>query len=346
MRFSGAASGYQRDVAKTLDALAARPAAWWHAKNAGDDYGERTTPSWRDVDWREHAHRMEIDGAGVNYVDIGSGDDPPYEFEHGLSGQWQNWLENIPPFAQERRVIALDLPGHGCSDMPRERITIERYGRGVEALCDRLGIGEAVLVGNSMGGFVSSEVAIQFPERVHRLALVAAAGISSANVRRAPVLTLGRALRATMTYSAVGHRRIASRPRARHVGLAFVARHPTRIPADLAYEGLMKGAGKPGFHDALRACIEYDFRDRLPEIRCPTLIVWGENDAILPAKDSKEFERLIPDTRTLMLEDTGHVPMLERPGTFNGALREFIGAGEDESQGETDAAAAELAVSR
>ena len=57
----------------------------------------------------------------------------------------------------------------------------------------------------------------------------------------------------------------------------------------------IKGAGKPGFNDALRACLEYDFRERLPEIACPTLIVWGENDAILPAADADEFERLIPD---------------------------------------------------
>ena len=86
----------------------------------------------------------------------------------------------------------------------------------------------------------------------------------------------------------------------------------------------MKGAGKPGFHDALRACLEYDFRDRLPEISCPTLIVWGEKDAVLPLQDAHQFERLIPDSRKMVLDDTGHVPQLERPEAFNQVLLDFV----------------------
>jgi pimeloyl-ACP methyl ester carboxylesterase len=86
----------------------------------------------------------------------------------------------------------------------------------------------------------------------------------------------------------------------------------------------MKGAGKPGFHDALRACLEYDFRHRLPEISCPTLIFWGEKDAVLPLRDADEFERLIPDSRKVVMTDTGHVPQLERPAVFNRTLLEFL----------------------
>ena len=96
-----------------------------------------------------------------------------------------------------------------------------------------------------------------------------------------------------------------------------MARHPSRLAPDLTFEAMIKGAGKPGFDDALRACLDFDFRERLPDIACPTLIVWGENDAILPVGDADEFERLIPDARKVVMRDTGHVPMLERPGTFN-----------------------------
>ena len=134
---------------------------------------------------------------------------------------------------------------------------------------------------------------------------------------QAPVLTAGRVATAVASYGAA--RRPADRLAAAHptLALALVARHPVALRADLVYEGFFKGAGKPGFEDALRACLDYDFRDRLPEIRQPTLIVWGENDMIVPVKDAHEFERLIPDSRKLVMKDTGHVPMVERPATFN-----------------------------
>jgi pimeloyl-ACP methyl ester carboxylesterase len=302
----------------------ALPTAPWQAKRADEGYGERDRPDWRTVDWPAHLRRVEIDGARVNYVDIGSGEGPPVVLVHGLSGQWQNWLENIPRIAQERRVIALDLPGSGLSEMPREKITIPGYGRCVHALCEQLEIEHAHLVGNSMGGFVTAEVAIQFPELVERLVLVSAAGISSANVSRAPILTAYRTAAAIATYTAAQHRQIARRPVTRHIGLLFVARHPSKLAPDLTWEGFMKGAGKPGFDDALRACLEYDFRDRLGEIRAPTLIVWGASDTVIPSRDAQEYERLIEDSRKVVMEDTGHVPMAERPKTFNKLLLEFL----------------------
>jgi pimeloyl-ACP methyl ester carboxylesterase len=302
----------------------AAPAAPWSARHADDEYGATAEPNWRDVDWQPHLHQTEIDGAAVNYVDIGSGEGSPVIFVHGLAGQWQNWLENIPRIAQERRVIAPDLPGHGVSEAPREKISISGCGRIVHALAERLGIERAMVVGNSMGGFVASEVAIQFPDFVERLVLVSAAGISSASVSRAPVMTLGRVGRAIVSVTAARHRQLASRPVTRHFAMALVARHPSRLKGDFVWEGFMKGAGRPGFDDALRANLEYDFRDRLPEIKSPTLIVWGEEDAIISVRDADEYERLIDDSRKVVMEDTGHIPQAERPTAFNELLLDFI----------------------
>ena len=324
-------------------ASTAGPSLPWHARRAGGDYGRTAEPSWREIDWPAHLHRLEIDGTPVNYVDIGSGPGAPVVFVHGLAGQWQNWLENIPRLSRERRVLALDLPGHGQTPMPREKITIPGYGRLVETFCDRLDVGRAAIVGNSMGGFVASEVAIQFPERVERLVIVSAAGITTANLRHAPALLLGRVARAMTMFTLARHRRMAKRQVTRHAALALVARHPARLAPDLVWEGMMKGAGKPGFDDALRACLGYDFRERLPEISCPTLIVWGENDSVLPVQDAHEFERLIPDSRKLVLKETGHVPQLERPDAFNETLLEFLaeaGAAEEREpvEGQSQAA--------
>ncbi len=321
---------------------AAPPATPWSAKRADSDYGKSASPNWRQVDWQSHLSQMDIDGRKVNYVELGSGDGPPIVFVHGLGGCWQNWLENLPYFAQRRRVVALDLPGHGSSEMPAEKVSIPGYGRTLTALCETLELGRIDLVGNSMGGFVAAEVARGNPEMVNKLVLVSAAGITSVDMKRSPgpaVLKIGAAL---ATYTAARFKQIAARPMTRHLALALVARHPALLAPDLVYEGLMKGTGKEGFDDALRATLNYDFRDRLDDIACDTLIVWGRNDAVLPARDADEYERLIPNSRKTVLDDTGHIPMVERPATFNDKVSDFLGG---EAVGEpTEGSASEAAA--
>ena len=303
----------------------AAPAPPWRDKDADDGYGGTATPNWRETDWARELKRVEVNGMPVNYVDVGSGEHEPVVLVHGLGGQWQNWLENIPRLAEERRVLALDLPGHGLTPKPEDdKISISGYGRCVDAFCEQLGIGQVDMVGNSMGGFVAAEVAIQFPERVSRLVLVSAAGITSADTLQAPILTFGRVATALATNTAARHRYLAARPLTRHMSLALVARHPRLLKPDFAYEGFFKGAGKGGFDDALRACLEYDFRDRLPDVKVPTLIVWGEKDSIIPVRDANEFERLISDSRKVVMKDTGHIPMAERPQAFNDVLVDFL----------------------
>jgi len=306
----------------------AAPTPPWRYRETDHGYGVTASPNWRETDWARELKRIDVFGTPVNYVDVGtdSDDEEPVVFVHGLGGQWQNWLENIPRLALDRRVIAMDLPGFGLTPEPSddERITIPRYGQYVNELCDKLGLGQIELVGNSMGGYIAAEVAIQFPERVERLVLVSAAGISSAETPEAPILTAGRVVTAIATNAASRFRRLAARPVTRHLSLILVARHPAALKPDLVYEGFMKGAGKPGFDDALRASLDYDFRDRLPEVKVPTLIVWGEKDSIIPVRDADEFERLIEDSRKVVMKDTGHISMAERPETFNDLLVDFL----------------------
>jgi pimeloyl-ACP methyl ester carboxylesterase len=297
----------------------------------------RDEPDWTGIDWREHLRSAQIDGERVNYVDLGSGDGPPVVLVHGIAGNWQNWLENIPRLARERRVVALDLPGFGASDDLVHEPSMSRYGRTVEALCDRLDLGEIALVGNSMGGFISAETTIQFPERVERLVLCSAAGITTSDLRIAPVVTAARVLAMGGARSAAEIRMAVTRPRLRHAIFSLITRHPTRLKPDVLFE-ISRGAGRDAFVPVLRSILEYDFRDRLPEIRCPTLILWGRNDAIVPSPDAYEYERLIPGTQpVVMMEETGHLPMVERPVTFNDAVLEFISGPTPEQGIEDDA---------
>ncbi len=299
------------------------------ARRAGTSYGASDEPDWRSVDWRSHLRSIELAGRSLHYVDLGAGEGPPVVFIHGLGGCWQNWLENLPRTARERRVIAMDLPGFGHSELPRDDIAITGYAMMVDALCEQLGLGHVAAVGNSMGGFIGADMAINVPARVERLVLVDAAGFSINDVRREPGRTIMRLITGFGAVNATNVTRVLGRPRARHIALAPVMRHPTRLSADLLLE--QSGAvGKPGFLLALDALAAYDFRERLPEIACPALVVQGTDDMLVPLRDAYEFERLIPAARTLILEDTGHVPMLERPRVFNDALIAFLREGRQE----------------
>jgi pimeloyl-ACP methyl ester carboxylesterase len=289
-------------------------------------YGPAGRSAWLEIDWHEHQRWVTVGDTPLNAIDLGEGD--PIVFVHGLSGSWPNWLEQLPVFAENHRVIAMDLPGFGHSPMPKERITISAYARIVDGLLQALGVSAATLVGNSMGGFVSTDLAIAFPQRVERLVLVSPAGISTYRNRDVERLEpylrrLAPMVAAYTGWTATKSDWVASRPGLRNLALGFVTRHPSRLPAALAAEQ-MRGMGKPGFMEALRANIDYPISERLPEIACPTLIVWGDEDKVIPVADASVFEELIPNSRKVIFEDTGHMAMLERPAAFNPLLAEFV----------------------
>jgi pimeloyl-ACP methyl ester carboxylesterase len=260
-------------------------------------------------------------------VELGEG--PPLLFVHGLTGSWPNWLEQLPVFAATHRVIALDLPGFGRSPMPTGDISISAYARTLDALLDALDVDAVAAVGNSMGGFVSAELAINLPQRVERLVLVAAAGLSTyrdprglRELRR--IRRLAHPAAAITSWGAAHADTLARRPGLRDVALGLIVRHADRLPPPLVAEQI-RGGGKPGFLPALQANLDYDFRHRVPEIACPTLIVWGADDPVVTTRDADAYAGLIPGSRSVILPDTGHLPQIERPAEFNALLAEFLG---------------------
>jgi len=301
---------------------------------ANDRYGPDGRSEWLDVDWREHLRWARLDGGTVNYVDVGEGD--PLVFIHGLSGCWQNWLENIPYFARERRVIALDLPGFGNSPMPREKISINGYAGIVDQLLDSLNIGTTAVVGNSMGGFIGAELAIERATRVDRLVLVSAAGLTTAELHNDRALGALRRAEVALAFGsgwfASRSDRLSRRPGLRKALMLMVAAHPEWLPAPLIAEQV-RGSGKPGFLDALEALGTYPLLDRLERIEAPTLIVWGDKDRLVPVRDADRFLEAIGDNASkVVYADTGHVAMLERPGRFNADVEKFLVEGDTDGR--------------
>jgi pimeloyl-ACP methyl ester carboxylesterase len=280
-------------------------------------------PDWLKIDWSRHMHQVELPGSEVSYVEIGEG--KPIVFVHGISGSWQNWLENLPHLSHSHRAIALDLPGFGGSPMPSWSIDMHAYGRLIHDFCEKIGVDRgAALVGNSMGGLIATEAAIVSPDRFDRLVLVSAAGLINTWRPRE------RGIATALAWDTGGPivARLAStlvrRPGTRLLTFRSFVRYPNQLRPELLWEQLNSGVPCPGFSDALRTAIEYDARDRLAEIEIPTLLVWGSDDLVIPVAAGHSYARRIPGARLEIFEDTGHVPQLERPARFNALLDEFL----------------------
>jgi len=268
---------------------------------------------------------VDVVGAQVNYIEMGEGS--PLVFVHGLSGAWQNWLEQIPHFARSHRVIALDLPGFGASPMPPWDISIPNYGRFLRDFLERINVTEAALVGNSMGGFIATEVAISEEERVAKLALVSAAGITWARARREPAAVVGRVGRAAAPLALRFQLSGFKRPGVRDRTFRGVFHDPSAIRREMLWENIVPALQSPGYYDALTTLVGYDIRHRLEEIEEPTLIVWGRNDRVVPVPAALSYKRRIGDNAELeIFDNTGHVPQIERPVRFNRRLERFLGS--------------------
>jgi len=286
------------------------------------DYGNQD-PDWLGIDWREHLHRVELPGAEVNYADIGEGE--TILFVHGLGGCWRNWLENLPHFGRTHRAIALDLPGFGDSPMPTWEIDMAAYGRLVHDFCEKLEIERvAAIVGNSMGGFVSTEAAIEEPSRFERLVLVSAAGISFAEAEGRRIEALVNTFEATVPFLSGAREFWLTRPRTRKLAFGRIFRYPNRVRPELLAEQMEPGIRAPGFADSIRAIGGYDTRHRLTEIEIPTMVVWGLSDHIVPVEAAIGYHRYIEHSRLEIFERTGHVPQMERPERFNRLVEDFL----------------------
>lgn len=309
------------------------------AADGNPDYAARTAGSsavasdassqqladWRSIDWRSHQRWIELSSGPVNVIDIGSG--PPVLFVHGLGGSWPNWLEQLPVVSESRRAIAFDLPGFGASPVPSTRISIEGYAAITLELMDKLGIYSAPIVGNSMGGEITAELALSAPQRTERIVLVSPAGISTvALANRLGVIKLAYPVVNIVTsLVSANANHLARRRIVRERAMATVATQPQRIAPEFAAEQ-MRGMGKPGFMPALEGIVTHSrtLSSRLHAISCPTLILWGADDPLVPVRDAAAYAKGIPHARKVVWEDTGHVAMFERAADFNALLEDFL----------------------
>ncbi|MEA2212418.1 MAG: hypothetical protein QOF83_2366 [Solirubrobacteraceae bacterium] len=251
------------------------------------------------------------------------------------------WLETLPAFAAGHRVLAIDLPGFGSSPLPREGISIGGYGDIVERFCATLDLDPVTIFGSSLGGWVAAEVAQRASGFPSGLVLVDAAGIVPTRPERWKALSLmeGAALMAPLAPRF--RHSVAARRKLRAMSLRYTIDDPAALAADLVYMAL-PAAPDPGFRLALTAC-RRGWSDawcqRLGQIRCPTLVVWGARDSLLPLRHGVQYADRIPGAQLRVIAAAGHLPMIERPAEFNRLAIAFL----TDSEASPPAAAASAA---
>lgn len=252
--------------------------------------------------------------------DTGSGE--PLVLVHGVATTREIWTGIGPQLSRTRRVITLDLPGFGESAPSGPGFELdevaERVARGLAAHGVR---GPIDLVGHSLGAAVALTLAARRPRTVRRLILVAPAGLASLPkfARRGlalgadPALAARRAL-APLTDFAWGRRLL----------LAFAAADGASIPPLQARLMVGASASAQRTADALRTITAADLRPLLREARVPLGVIWGVRDRTIPARLAATVREIRPDAEVMMIEQAGHVAMVERPTAFVATLERLL----------------------
>jgi pimeloyl-ACP methyl ester carboxylesterase len=260
-------------------------------------------------------NRIDISGATLGVLDEGAGE--PLVFVHGFPLDHTMWQGQIDVFSSRYRVLAPDLRGFGASDVRGETMTMEDFADDLAAMLDALGVGRPIaLCGLSMGGYIAFRFAAKYASQLRSLILCdtrAAADSPEAAANRLKmaeqVLSKGAEVAANaMLPKLFGPRTVAERPE-----LPAATRRVIESTKPAAIAAAQRGmAARP------------DSTALLPQIRVPTLVVVGEDDAIAPVAEMRGIAAEISGAEFVVVPAAGHMAPLENPTAFNAALEKFL----------------------
>jgi pimeloyl-ACP methyl ester carboxylesterase len=269
---------------------------------------------------------LELHGDRVAYRDAGDGE--TLLLIHGMAGSSATWREVIPQLAKRYRVIAPDLLGHGGSAKPRGDYSLGAFAVWLRDLLDELGVHRATVVGQSLGGGVAMQFAYQHRDYCERLVLIGSGGLGpdlswtlrllSAPgaelvlpvISPRPVLTAGNKVRSWLTSAGI--------------------RAPRAAEIWSAYSTLSDQESRQAFLRTLRSVVDYRGQavsalNRLHLTgELPTLLIWGEQDRIIPVAHGRAAHQSLPGSRLEVLPDVGHFPHVEAPTAVVDVLDDFI----------------------
>lgn len=279
-----------------------------------------------DPDSAASGQFLALDGRRIHYQVKGQG--KPVVLIHGFGASIITWRHNFAVLAEQFRVYMLDLPGFGFSAKGRDNdYTWAAQADTIAALLDHGGATEPVsLIGNSMGGAIALEFALAYPERVDKLVLIDAAAYLPS--RRMPAWG-GRLFTLYPPLTRLAIAKTLLNPKGMDNSLRRVYHDPNCVTPELR-EAFYQPARTPGAADALVQMIN-DFpknfiADRLGQLQAPALVIWGDDDKLIPLEQGERLARELPHARLVVIPEAGHLPHEEQPAEVNALIREFLSA--------------------
>ena len=251
-----------------------------------------------------------IDVAGKPTVIMTGGEGTPFVYLHSTLGESFLWLPFYQAWAKQFRVLVPTHPGFGQSGGFDRIDTIEDMAFHYVEMLDALGLEEVVLGGVSLGGWIAAEFAARWPERVKRLWIADAPGLW---VENEPLPDMFRLLQ-----DRKGMRELLFHDPSSYLANLIIADEADEQKAMAAYQALTVLA---------RLVWERPYNPklagRLHRVRCPTLLMWGAHDRLVPPAHGEAYRKLIPGAELKLIPDCGHLPMFDREAEFVKLVADF-----------------------
>lgn len=295
--------------------LVAGIAAVWAPDRSAEDLGTRwaTPPS----------EFVLVDGMKVHLRDEGPRDDPnPIVLLHGTSSSLHTWDSWAQALQAKHRVIRVDLPGFGLTGpTPDGNYQMPVYSHFVASLMDTLQVQQAVLAGNSLGGYVAWKTAVDYPDRVSKLILVDAAGYATTATSVPIGFKLAQIPMLSGLLANILPRKVIES------SLRNVYGDPSKITTELIdryYELALRTGNRKSLAARFSQNKAGEFEAQILQIKQPTLVIWGGLDRLIPPENAEKFRRDIANSQVVMFGKLGHVGHEEDPAATVAAAKAFL----------------------
>jgi 2-hydroxy-6-oxonona-2,4-dienedioate hydrolase len=251
-----------------------------------------------------------IEVAGRSTVIMHAGEGPPFVYLHSALGESFMWLPFFQAWAKQFRVLVPTHPGFGASGGFDDIDTIEDMAFHYVELFDALGLEEVVLGGVSLGGWIAAEFAVRWPERVKKLWIADAPGLW------VPDTALGDLFRIMQDRERL--REMLFHDPHGPMAQLIVQEHPDEQKMLAAYQAmtvLARMVWQRPYDPKLAA--------RLRRVQCPTLLIWGDDDRLVPPAYGEAYRQHLPHAELRLIKDCGHLPMFEKEAEFVELLTRF-----------------------